>query len=106
MLEKGLNMKNLAIPMSIRLFTLMGLMPVLAADLKTLQKAYQKDSEAILQSSNPKISDLQQQYKKALEAFKTLVQNQGDLTKTKAVIAELDRFQKEKSQSATINLKT
>ena len=82
---------------------LMGLMPVLAADLKTLQKAYQTESEAILQSSNPKISDLQQQYKNALEAFKTRVQNQGDLVKTKAAIAEIGRFQKEKSQPATVN---
>jgi formylglycine-generating enzyme required for sulfatase activity len=89
--------------MSIRLFALMGIMPVLAADLKTLQKAYQADSAKILQSSNPQFSDLQQQYKKALETLKTVVQNQGDLVKTKAVIAEIERFQKEKSQPAAVN---
>ena len=96
-------MKNLAIPMVIRLFALMGLMPVLAADLKTFRDAYQKNSAEILQSANPQFADLQQQYKKALEAMKTTVQNQGDLVKTKAVIAEIDRFQKEKSQPATLN---
>ena len=98
-------MKNLVIPMAIRLFALMGLMPVLAADLKTFRDAYEKNSADILQSANPQFADLQQQYKKALEAMKTTVQNQGDLVKTKAVIAEIDRFQKEKSQPATLNEK-
>ena len=96
-------MKNVAVPLAIRLFVVMGIMPVLAADLKTLQKAYQADSAKILQSSNPQFNDLQQQYKKALETLKTVVQNQGDLVKTKAVIAEIERFQKEKSQPAAVN---
>jgi hypothetical protein len=96
-------MKNPLIPMSIRLFALMGLMPVLAADLKTFRDAYQKNSAELLQSCTPQFADLQQQYKKALETMKTTVQNQGDLVKTKAVIAEIDRFQKEKSQPATLN---
>ena len=89
--------------MSIRIFVLMGLMPVFAADLKTFRDAYQKNSAEILQSCTPQFADLQQQYTKALEAMKTTVQNQGDLVKTKAVIAEIDRFQKEKSQPAALN---
>jgi formylglycine-generating enzyme required for sulfatase activity len=96
-------MKNPLIPIVIRIFVMMGLMPVLAADLKTLREAYQKNSADILQSSNPQFADLQQQYEKALEMMKTTVQSQGDLVKTKAVIAEIDRFQKEKSQPATLN---
>lgn len=96
-------MKKRAILVSIRLFVVMGLMPVLAADLKTFRDAYQKNSAEILQSCTPQFADLQQQYKKALETMKTTVQNQGDLVKTKAVIAEIDRFQKEKSQPATLN---
>jgi len=96
-------MKNLAIPMVIRLFALMGLMPVWAADLNSFQEAYQKNSAEILQSFTPQFADLQQQYKKVLETMKTTVQSQGDLVKTKAVIAEIDRFQKEKSQPATLN---
>ena len=96
-------MKNLAIPMAIRIFALMGLMPVWAADLNSFQEAYQKNSAEILQSFTPQFADLQQQYKKVLETMKTTVQSQGDLVKTKAVIAEIDRFQKEKSQPATLN---
>ena len=61
--------------MVIRLLVLMGLMPVLAADLKSFQEAYQKNSAEILQSFTPKFADLQQQYKKALETMKTTVQN-------------------------------
>jgi formylglycine-generating enzyme required for sulfatase activity len=96
-------MKDLVLPKVIRLLVLMGLMPVWADDLKTFREAYEKSSADILQSANPEFGDLQQKYKKALEAMKTTVQNQGDLVKTKAVIAEIDRFQKEKSQPATLN---
>ncbi|MEI7900590.1 MAG: hypothetical protein WCK89_10065, partial [bacterium] len=90
-------MRNPMMTMSIRLFALMGLMPVLAADLKTFQETYQTNSEEILQSYQPQFAALQQQYKKSLEALKALVQSQGDLAKTKAAIAEIERFQKEKS---------
>ncbi|MEI7900460.1 MAG: prefoldin domain-containing protein [bacterium] len=81
----------------------MGILPVCSADLNAYRETFQTNSEDILQSYQPKFADLQQQYRKSLEALKTLVQNQGDLAKTKAAIAELDRFQKEKSLPATLD---
>ena len=87
------------------IFSVMFLLPVLAADLKTYKDVYQKNSEDILQSYQPKFAEIQQQYQESLEALRTQVQSQGDLNKTKAAVAEIARFQKAKSLPATPNEK-
>ncbi len=74
-----------------------------AADLKTYKDVYEKESKEILQAFQPKFDGLQQQYQRSLDALKTLVQNQGDLAKTKATVAEIDRFQKAKSLPAALD---
>jgi hypothetical protein len=79
------------------LFLLLCVQSTRAVDLKTYREVYQKSSEEILQSFQPKFDDLQQQYQKALEALKANSVKQGDLTRTKAAIAEIDRFQKVKT---------
>jgi formylglycine-generating enzyme required for sulfatase activity len=76
------------------------LMPVWAVDLKTYQVTYQKNTEQIFQNYRPKFDVIQQQYRKALDALKAEVQSQGNLTKTKAAITEIERFQKAKSMPA------
>ena len=85
------------------LFALLSLFPVQAADLKIYSDVYQKNSEEIRQSFQPKFDDLQQQYQKALEALKTRAQGQGDFKTTKAAQTETDRFQKAKSLPDTLD---
>ena len=85
------------------LFSFVCLLPVWAVDLKDCKEVYQKSSEEILQSYQPKFDGVQQHYRKSLEALKTLVQNQGDLAKTKAAVAEIARFQKAKSLPSTLD---
>ncbi len=70
---------------------------VWAVDLKSCKEVYQKNTEEILQAFQPKFDSLQQQYLKSLETLKASAQNQGDLSKTKAAVAESARFQKAKS---------
>ncbi len=94
---KGMSMRNPIRPLLSCLFSLLCLLPVLSSDLKTYKEVYQKNSAEILQSGQPKFADLQQQYQKSLEALKALAVKQGDLKKTKAAIAEIDRFQKAKT---------
>jgi len=72
-----------------------------AQDLKSLKGIYEKNAEEIRAGFQPKFDALQQQYRTSLEALKTSARSRGDLIKTKAAIAELDRFQKAKSLSAT-----
>ena len=84
-------------PMLIFLFSFLCLPSVWAADLKTFKDVYEKESGQILQSFQPKFDGLQQQYQRSLEAFRTTAQNQGDLTKTKAAVTEIERFLKAKS---------
>jgi len=98
---KGMTMRNPIRPLLSFVFSLLCLLPVLSADLKTYKDVYQKNTEEILQSCQPKFADLQQQYQKSLEALKSLAVKQGDLKKTKAALAEIDRFQKTKSLPAT-----
>jgi formylglycine-generating enzyme required for sulfatase activity len=93
-------MRNPIKPLRLGLFSLLCLSSVWAADLKTYKEVYQKNSEEILQSFQSKFTDLQQQYQKALVALKVNAVKQGDLTKTKAAITEIDRFQKAKSLPA------
>jgi hypothetical protein len=72
-----------------------------AADLKTCREVYQKNSEGISQTYQPKFAGVQQQYQKALEALRAQAKCQGDLAKTMASIAEIERFQKAKSLPAS-----
>jgi formylglycine-generating enzyme required for sulfatase activity len=83
-------------PLLISVFSLMCLFPVSATDLATYEDVYKKNDEAIRQVFQPKFSDLQKQYQASLNTLKTLAQNQGDLKKTKAALAEINRFQKER----------
>jgi hypothetical protein len=94
-------MDNPIKPVLFVLYSLAFLSPVFAADLKTYKEVYQKNSAEILQLSQPKFTDLQQQYQKSLDTLKTLSKKQGDLKKTMAAIAEIERFQKAKSLPAT-----
>jgi formylglycine-generating enzyme required for sulfatase activity len=75
----------------------------LAADLKTYKDIYEKNTEEIRGGFQPKFDGLQQQYRKSLEALKASTQSQGDLIKTKAAMAEIDRFQKAKSLPASLD---
>ena len=82
------------------LLSLLCLMPVLAADLKTYSDLYQKNSEEIRKAFQPQFDNLQKQYEKSLETLKASAVQQGDLSKSKAAIAEIDRFQKDKTLPA------
>ena len=93
-------MRNQFRPLLLGLLSFLCLSSVWAADLKSYKEVYQKNSGEILQTFQPKFADLQQQYQKSLDALKALAKNQGDLKKTMAAIAEIDRFQKAKSQPA------
>ncbi len=93
-------MTNLIIPIRICAFAFLSLLSVQGADLKTYKDVYEKESQEILESFKPKFDGLQQQYQKSLLALKTSAQNQGDLTKIKAAIAEIERFQKTKTLPA------
>ncbi len=88
-------------PMFFSLFSALCLASVRAADLKTYQETYSKNSEQVLQSFQPKFEGLQQQYQKSLEALKAQAQSLGDLKKTKAAVTEIERFQQVKSLPAT-----
>jgi len=78
------------------LLSLLCLLPARAVDLNTCKEDYQKSAAEISQSSQTEFEALQQQYGKLLVALKGTFQNQGELKKTKAALAEMDRFQKEK----------
>lgn len=72
----------------------------LAQDLRTMKSIYEKSAEDIRNGCQPKFEGLQQQYLKSLEAFKAAAVSQGDLVRTKAAIAEIERFRKTKSLPA------
>ena len=93
-------MRNPLRPLLLCLFSCLCLASVGAADLKSYKDVYQKNSEGITQSYQPKFAGVQQQYQKALESLKAQAKSQGDLTKTMAAIAEIERFQKAKSLPA------
>ena len=78
------------------ILSLMLLLPLLAADLKTYKDVYQKNSEEIRQKYKPQFDDLQQKYQKALETLKSSAKSKGDFKTIKAVIDEIERFQKTK----------
>ena len=66
------------------------------APFKPLWETYRTSTEKITAEFNPKLTALQQQYGKSLEALKSTVQKRGDLVKTKAVVTEMERFENEK----------
>lgn len=68
-----------------------------AADFKTYKDVYDKNMEEILLSRAPQDMELKQEYGKALDTLKAKVQGEGDLEKTKAVMAEIEKFQKDKN---------
>ena len=90
-------------PAGVFLFSILCLLSVLAADLKTFGDVYQKETQEILQSFQPKFDGLQQQYQKSLETLKTFAQNKGDFKTTKAAVDEIERFQKAKTLPAAPN---
>ena len=90
-------MRNPVKPMLICLLSLLSLLPVLAADLKTYSDVYQKNAEEIRQTFQPKFDDLQKQYQKSLETLKANAQSRGDFKTTQAAKTEIERFQKAKT---------
>jgi hypothetical protein len=67
------------------------------AQLKSAWGIYKSNSENIRNESQPKFDALLQQYRRSLEALKNTVQSRGDLVKTKAAVAETERFERMKS---------
>jgi len=66
------------------------------AEFKVIWDAYKTNAEKISAEFQPKADALQQQYQRALETLKSTVQRRGDLEKTQAVVAEIDRFNETK----------
>jgi formylglycine-generating enzyme required for sulfatase activity len=64
---------------------------------KAVWEVYTASADKIRAESQPKIDALQQQYAKALETLQGTVQRQGSLEKSKAVAAEIERFEAAKS---------
>jgi formylglycine-generating enzyme required for sulfatase activity len=79
------------------LFLVCAISTTQAADLKSYKDVYDKNLEEIILGHGPKAVGLQEQYGKALDDLKAKVQGQGDLEKTKAVMAEMERFKKDKN---------
>jgi hypothetical protein len=67
------------------------------AQLKSAWGIYKSNSEKIRNEFQPKFDALQRQYRRSLETLKNTVQGRGDLVKTKAAVAEIERFEKMKS---------
>jgi len=67
------------------------------AEFKAVWDVYKANAEKINAEFQPKSEALQQQYGKALETLKGTVQRRGDLEKTQAVVAEIERFEETKT---------
>ena len=67
------------------------------AEFKAVWDTYKTNAEKINAEFQPKVDALQQQYGKALETLKGTVQRRGDLEKTQAVVAEIERFEETKT---------
>jgi hypothetical protein len=65
---------------------------VWAEDLSTYRREYDESLEEIVLAHGAELKKLGRRYRAALEALKRTVQQTGDLNKTKAVIAEIDRW--------------
>ena len=67
------------------------------AEFKAIWDVYKTNAEKIDADLKPKSEALQQQYLKSLESLKATVQRKGDLDKTQAVTAEIERFTETKA---------
>ena len=63
------------------------------AEFKKIWDVYKTGVEKINAETQPKAEAMLQQYRKSLETLKETVQRRGDLPKTKAVVAEIERFE-------------
>ncbi len=72
-----------------------------ANDLATFKATYEKSLEPIIFTYATKMTELGQQYTESLETLLANVQKQGDLEKTKAVMAEIARFNNDKVMPPT-----
>ena len=68
-----------------------------AKGLTTYRTTYEKQMEEIILLHGMKMSDLGQQYIKALDVLLAKVKTAGDLDKTTAVMNEIEQFRKEKA---------
>ena len=75
-----------------------------AANLKTCKAVHNQNLEAILRDQGAKLAKLEQQYPNWLAALKAQVQADGDLKKTMAVMAEIERFQRDKNVGSDAEL--
>jgi hypothetical protein len=75
---------------------IIGLLAVLASagDLATYKATYDQQIEVIVLSHGGQMMELSKEYSKALESLLNKVKAAGDLDKTKAVMAEIARFDK------------
>lgn len=78
-------------------FSVISAVLVEAADLPAYKDVYNKNLEEIILSHGPKLAAVDQQYAKSIEALKAKVQSEGNLDKTKSVMAEIERFRREKT---------
>ena len=67
------------------------------AEFKAVWDVYKTNAEKINAEFQPKSDAVLQQYRKSLETLKENVQRRGDLEKTQAVVAEIERFEETKS---------
>lgn len=66
------------------------------ADLKSHRATYEKELETIVLSHGMQMTELHQEYIKALDSLLAKVKASGDLDRTTAVMQEIDRFRKDK----------
>lgn len=68
-----------------------------ANELAQYKEKYEKALEEIVLSHGMRVSDLNNEYRKAVENHATSVKRRGDLEGTKAALAEIERFKRDKS---------
>ena len=88
-----------------RLITIAGIVLISAGltsakDLNTYRSIYEESMEDIILSLGMKMTDLDQQYSKSLDALLAKVKRAGDLDKTTAVMEEIARFGTENTMPA------
>jgi hypothetical protein len=75
-----------------------------AGELQPYKGKYDTALEAIILEHGMRVADLNKEYRKALDSLVTKVKKQGDLDRTKAILAELERFAQEKAVPAERSL--
>lgn len=83
------------IPLALVTLVLAG--PVCAADLEDNRVTYEKHLETIILHHGMQMTDLGQQYTKALGSLLDNAKREGDLEKTRAIMDELESFGSDKS---------